>query len=833
MATLYALLVGIDRYPIRPLEGCVNDVRAWQAYLESLVGDHRTLRLEALADEEATRRRILETFRAHLTAARSGDTALFCFSGHGSQELTPPPYAAEEPGGLSETLVAYDSRLPNGLDLADKELGVLIAEVARGGAHVVIVLDSCHSGTATRWAGEEPAVRRMATPSWPRPEGSYWFQDDVSVPAELDAAGGWRLLPAGRHVLLAACEDYQKARECTAPNGLRRGLFSFCLLEALRGSGPAPSYRQLHKQVQIRVANLLPEQTPQAEGDLDRLLFEGTLPPRPPSFYIHRGRDGSLRLDAGVAHGLQKGCELAVLPPEATASRDFSKKLATAQVVEVGIGDSLVELLDGRLPELPPAHPAVLTHLPFPPLRVAVEDTGDSDAAIERGIERSPYLSLAPKAEGADVIVQKKGGDGFHLRRPLAVADLSAPLSPLRTGPVVAALEHIARWQTLSQLANPANSQSGAMDFTVWEWVPPSGANREPELRPLSTDGEIQLPYREAVEEPESDVEGETVPRRFCVLLENRSRRSLYYAVLALDESFAVKVLGGATGRLPAGETVWVRRSDGIDASVPDRFHRHGVTRRRDLLVLLASTEATDFDLLAQGGLDQRRGTFAGSRSGAGERSRGLLDTLFRRSTGRETDEQPLLVHQWMATSQAVVSHRPMPWRTLSGAGESLELGPGVLLRVPRGLVGKVRLHSPATAASGYRPGGRHLAPEAQARLRRVSLAGALGSDPGLSILELRARRGSEIVSPSHPLVLEAELTLGEGEVLVAVPQHHRSLEQLPLAEDLADDPTGNRVVACRCSISSLPASPAREESLWFELFVAQGPEAGDRRLPA
>ena len=830
MATLYALLVGIDRYPTRPLEGCVNDVRTWEAYLESLVGEQRTLRLETLADEEATRGRILETFRTHLTAARSGDTALFCFSGHGSQELTPPPYAAEEPGGLSETLVAYDSRLPSGLDLADKELAVLIAEVARGGAHVVVVLDSCHSGTATRWAGEEPAVRRMATHSWPRPEGSYWFQDDVSVPAELDAAGGWRVLPAGRHVLLAACEDHQKARECTAANGLRRGLFSFCLLEALRGSGPAPSYRQLHKQVQIRVANLLPEQTPQAEGDLDRLLFEGTLPPRPPTFHIHRGRDGSLRLDAGVAHGLQKGCELAVLPPEATASRDFSDKLATAQVIEVGIGDSLVELLDGRLPELPPAHPAVLTHLPFPPLRVAVEDTGDSGTAIERGIERSPYLSLAPEADGAEVVV-RKGGDGFHLRRPLAVGDLSTPWSPLRTGPVIAALEHIARWQTLSQLANPANPRSGAMELTVWEWVPPSGADREPELRPLSTDGEIQLPYREAADEPENDVEGGTEPRRFCVLLENRSKSSLYYAVLALDESFAVKVLGGATGRLPAGETVWVRRSDGIDASVPDRFHRRGVTRRRDLLVLLASTEPTEFDLLAQGGLDQRGGTLAASRGGDGERSRGLLEALFRRSTGRETDEQPLLVHQWMATSQAVVSHRPMPWRTLSGAGESLELAPGVLLRAPRGLVGKVRLHSPATANSGYRCGWRRLAPEAQARLRRVSLAGALGSDPGLSILELLARRGREIVSPSHPLVLETELALGEGEALVAVSQHHRILEQLPLAEDLAGDPTGNRVVACRCSISSLPASLAREESLWFELFVAQGPEAGDRRL--
>lgn len=806
MAALYALLVGIDRYPTKPLEGCVNDLRAWESYLESLVGDEGTLRLETLADERATRERIIETFRSHLTGARSGDTALFYFSGHGSQELAPPPYAAEEPGGLSETLVAYDSRLPNGLDIADKELAVLIAEVARGGAHVAVVLDSCHSGTATRTAVEESRVRRMANPSWSRPRGSYWFQEGVSVPPELDAAGGWRVLPVGRHVLLAACEDYQKARECTTPAGLKRGLFSFCLLEALQQLGPASSYRQLHKQVQVRVSNLLPEQVPQAEGELDRVLFNGAIAPRPPNYHIYRRREGSLLVDAGVAHGLQRDGELAVLPPGASASRDLSQTIATARVIEVGIGNSLVELLDGRLPDTLSAHPAVLTRLPLPPLRVAAEDTGEDGGAIVRGIKISPYLSLASDAEGADIVVRRED-DGVHLCRPLAVGDLSAPLTDRQVGPVVAALEHIARWQTISQLANPGNPLFGVVDLTVWEWSSPSGSDCDPQIRRLPTDGEVHLPYC-----PQR--EGDPAPRRFCLLLENHSESALYYALLALDEGFAVKILRGATGRLPAGASVWIRRSDGIDALVPDRYHLRGVTQRRDLLVLLASTEQADFQLLAQGALGDHRPREA-PRPVRG-RPRGLLDTLLQRAAWRETDEQPLLAHQWMAKSQVVVSHRHMPWHHFSGVGNSLDLAPGVRLQVPQGLAGRGRLLSSATAISNLRGGWTHLPAEQQGRLRPVSLAGALGSDPGLSILELRVT-DPEVVSSTNPLVLETELTLGEGEALVAVMQNHRKAELLPPAEGLAED----RAPLHKCSISSLSVPAAGEESVWIEFFIS------------
>ena len=141
MKTIYALLVGIDDYPrpVRKLRGCVNDIKETEAYLKARVepGEGRTLdealKVRALANGEATRDEVIKAFREHLGQASEGDVALFCYSGHGSQELAPEQFWHIEPDHLNETLVLYDSRTANARDLADKELAKLIGEVAGAG----------------------------------------------------------------------------------------------------------------------------------------------------------------------------------------------------------------------------------------------------------------------------------------------------------------------------------------------------------------------------------------------------------------------------------------------------------------------------------------------------------------------------------------------------------------------------------------------------------------------------------------------------------------------------------------------------------------------------
>ena len=151
MSTLYALLVGIDAYPpgVRTLHGCVNDVGRYQEYLTRRF-DPAKLAIEVLTDGDATYANVVGQFRRHLGRARAGDVALFQYCGHGARSGSAPEFLEFYPDGKDEGLVCVDSRVGDGFDLADKELAVLVAEVARHDPHFAMILDCCHSGSATR-----------------------------------------------------------------------------------------------------------------------------------------------------------------------------------------------------------------------------------------------------------------------------------------------------------------------------------------------------------------------------------------------------------------------------------------------------------------------------------------------------------------------------------------------------------------------------------------------------------------------------------------------------------------------------------------------------------
>src|SRR5262245_24415669 len=132
--TLYALLVGIDKYqpPVPPLAGCVNDIGEIEEFLLGRAGaDGTQVKILALRDEKAKRKAVIEGFTKHLAKAGKDDVALFAYAGHGSQEAAPEQFWPIEPDRLNETLVLYDSRQPGIHDLADKELAILIEGVAK------------------------------------------------------------------------------------------------------------------------------------------------------------------------------------------------------------------------------------------------------------------------------------------------------------------------------------------------------------------------------------------------------------------------------------------------------------------------------------------------------------------------------------------------------------------------------------------------------------------------------------------------------------------------------------------------------------------------------
>ena len=185
---IYALLVGINEYQggVRGLNGCVNDVKNVLEFLRRRTqgGEYELHELVLTsgdranpAEQRPTRQAVIDGFRQHLRQAGPDDIVFFYYSGHGSQEPAPPEFWRLEPDRLNETIVCYDSRAEGGCDLADKEIAVLLSEVAEKDAQVITVFDSCHSGSISRdldtVARMTPADDRM------RPVQSYLGYESI------------------------------------------------------------------------------------------------------------------------------------------------------------------------------------------------------------------------------------------------------------------------------------------------------------------------------------------------------------------------------------------------------------------------------------------------------------------------------------------------------------------------------------------------------------------------------------------------------------------------------------------------------------------------------
>lgn len=158
----WAVLVGVADYRNYGAEeggdlvGAASDARNMRDVLVARWG-FRPEDVRMLTDTAATRDAIQSALTRWLpSVARPGDVVVFYFSGHGSQVLD---VDGDEPDGLDETLCPTDVMRNDGSrDIKDDELSGWLAALPT--QDVTVILDSCHSGTATRSLA--PFARRKA-----------------------------------------------------------------------------------------------------------------------------------------------------------------------------------------------------------------------------------------------------------------------------------------------------------------------------------------------------------------------------------------------------------------------------------------------------------------------------------------------------------------------------------------------------------------------------------------------------------------------------------------------------------------------------------------------
>jgi hypothetical protein len=161
--TSRALLVAIDRYPTGSGWNDIhatNDIKLLLPIL--LQSGYKAENIIILKNEEATKSNIVNQLSQLYEIAEKGDYIYFHFSGHGQLMIDDN---GDEPDGLDESLVPYDAmrRFQKGIyegenHLRDDELEILLDNIRRkitDSGHLLVSLDSCHSGTGTRDGDDE------------------------------------------------------------------------------------------------------------------------------------------------------------------------------------------------------------------------------------------------------------------------------------------------------------------------------------------------------------------------------------------------------------------------------------------------------------------------------------------------------------------------------------------------------------------------------------------------------------------------------------------------------------------------------------------------------
>ena len=611
--TVYALLVGIDQYPppIPMLSGCANDINEFEAYLrERIIKDEgRPPQILTLRDSGATRAAVIAGFREHLSQSGKDDVALFYYSGHGSQEQAPEQFWYLEPDRLDETLVCYDSRMAGRWDLADKELGKLVDDLATQAGHVVVILDCCHSGSGTR--GELETVRRAPTDDRLRPLDSFLpgvvVIAEAMTPRNLQAGAGWYAGRRGRHVLLAACRDDQTAKEHSG-DGRRRGAFSYFLVDTLKTVGGELTYRDLIARTDSLVRSHIDAQTPQIEvvqaEDLDAKFLDGTIQPSSPYFIVDY-TPGMATLRAGAMHGIARPTAdgttvLALFPLSARDQdlEDLGQAVGQAKVSDVQAATCRLQVSGLADPNAAATFKAIVVGLPTSRLVVRLEGEKQGVEAARTALESAgqrggPSLYVREAVdpqEPAELRLLARRGQYLITRidsdRPLAeaIADYSTANADL----AVRRLEHIARWKTALRLENPGSGLgSDAVELTLLRnGLPMEGTD-------------IRLEYQLKDEN--------WVRPEIQIKLKNKSSRILYCALLGLAEDFEINTQFFPTGsqRLKPGEEAFANDNEPIPLSVPRALWDQGIIEFRDILKLIICTSDFDARLIAQPPLAQ------------------------------------------------------------------------------------------------------------------------------------------------------------------------------------------------------------------------------------
>lgn len=661
---LYALLIGIDHYRENPwyksLQGCVRDINLVDDFLKQTLQpppkqiykllspnpDNAALLGLSAAEEPnslPTYANIVNAFKQITDQAQPKDLIYIHYSGHGGRALT----LFEELKGAGqndEGIVPMDIGEQDGQYLRDVELATLLKRMTDKELVVTIILDSCHSGGATR--GDCDIRGSNETDTTNRSQRSLVASYDELVSnwkALTDSGSSSSWVPESRdYVLLAACRPTEYAYEYAVNGKDRHGALTYWMIDTLKSGVTGLTYKSLHDRIGAKIQSKFPSQLPMLLGESDRAVFGSNRVSLQYAVTITQVNDSQtqVKLAAGLVQGLSSGTRFAVYPLGTNDFTDKQKQVAIVEITEVGTSESSAKVLteqDGGMAikgQIEQGAPAVMLAAPADLVRRVrlygekklgnAEDDLPTQVLVDE--QKAALTSVRQALKGNGWVIEVEGNEEAHyqvavgkngeyeicvgmplenITPALMISDPEAPQE------VVKRLIHLAKYQAVQELDNLTSELNDAVEFELLD------QNKQP----LPDQNNITLQ------------QGALVHLR----IKNISGQPLNVAVLDLEPTWEISQipiqgLDAPFFQLVPDQTIDIR----LRFKVGDG---KGYTQAKEMLKLFATRGPADFRWLRLPSLDQEleRKASRGTRSISNSFGK-LLEAV-----GEDTDVSPQL----------------------------------------------------------------------------------------------------------------------------------------------------------------------------------------------
>jgi hypothetical protein len=321
-----ALIVAIGNYPEgggwRNLSS-MNDVKYVKEALIKTGFEEKNI--DTLYDKNATKNGMIKALDDLYNRVGEGDVVYFQFSGHGQQIQDDN---GDELDGYDEALIPYDAQAKYDPvtykgenhfrdDLLGEKLNSIRKKIGPKGS-LVVLIDACHSGTATRDAGIK---RGIETPFLTNPRYVPNVKIDLNKTPEQGMLEGFTD-GMGTMVVFSACSPSQPNYEMKDAANKGVGSLSYAFAKSITNLPAESSYRILFQKMKAVIQGDIATQIPMIEGDIDLEVFGGKYLPKTEIIVVdqkfnnasNKYNDTTFVINLGQLNSINKGTTLKVYP---------------------------------------------------------------------------------------------------------------------------------------------------------------------------------------------------------------------------------------------------------------------------------------------------------------------------------------------------------------------------------------------------------------------------------------------------------------------------------------------------------------------------------------